>query len=317
MRRLIGKRLLQFVPVLFGVSFLTFALLNALPGDTAEQILGTSATAQSLAELRRQLHLNQPLLERYFTWLGGLFSGHLGSSLITAQPVASVISQRLPVTAELIVLALFGALFLAIPVATIGAFQMEGAFDRISRLVSMFALSTPAFILGVVLILLFTVQVHWLPSTGFSPLSHGIWANLRTMILPTVTLSAVLFATYTRILRADMAEQLINEDYVQTARAKGVTERRMLIYHVLRNSLFGLVTVVGVNMGTLIGGTVIVESIFALPGIGQDLVISITSKDTTVVQGIVLLIGLVVIFSNLFADLLYTVIDPRVRYGRV
>ncbi len=171
--------------------------------------------------------------------------------------------------------------------------------------------------LGVLLILIFTVKFHWFPSTGFRPLSAGPWQNLRTVLLPSITLGAVLFANYARILRADMAEQINNEDYVQTARAKGVSHRRMLQHHVLRNSLFGLITVIGVNMGTLIGGTVIVESVFALPGIGQDLVLSITSRDITVVQGIVLLFALAVIFFNLVTDVLYMVVDPRVRYGRI
>jgi peptide/nickel transport system permease protein len=317
MRRLIGKRVLQFIPVLFGVSFLSFLLLNLQSGDTAEMILGENATPQSLALLRSQLHLNQPMLERYFNWLGGLFSGHFGTSLITDQPVIKVIEQRLPVTEEIIVLALVIAIVFAIPMATIAAFKMEGAFDRAIRWISMIGIATPGFVLGIVLILAFTVKLHWFPSTGFVPLSQGLWPNLRTMVLPAITLSAVLFATYTRILRADMAEQLINEDYVQTARAKGVSEQRILIRHVLRNSLFGLVTVIGVNMGTLIAGTVIVESIFALPGVGQDLVSSVTNRDITVVQGLVVLIGVVVVVSNLVADVLYTVIDPRVRYGRV
>lgn len=317
MRRLIGKRVLQFIPVLFGVSFLAFLLLNIEPGDTAQQILGENATPQALALLRKQLHLNEPTLQRYFNWLGGLLHGHLGTSLITNQPVAKVIEQRLPVTEEVIILALLIAIVFAIPLATIAAFKMEGGFDRVIRWVSMLGIATPGFVLGIVLILIFTVKLHWFPSTGFVPLSQGLWANLRTMILPAVTLSALLFGTYTRVLRADMAEQLINEDYVQTARAKGVSEARILIRHVLRNSLFGLVTVIGVNMGTLIAGTVIVESIFALPGLGQDLVSSVTNRDVTVVQGMVVLIGVVVVLSNLVADVLYTVIDPRVRHGRV
>jgi peptide/nickel transport system permease protein len=317
MRRLIGKRVLQFIPVLFGVSFLAFLLLNIEPGDTAQQILGENATPQALALLRKQLHLNEPMLQRYFNWLGGLLHGHLGTSLITNQPVAKVIEQRLPVTEEVIILALLIAIVFAIPLATIAAFKMEGGFDRVIRWVSMLGIATPGFVLGIVLILIFTVKLHWFPSTGFVPLSQGLWANLRTMILPAVTLSALLFGTYTRVLRADMAEQLINEDYVQTARAKGVSEARILIRHVLRNSLFGLVTVIGVNMGTLIAGTVIVESIFALPGLGQDLVSSVTNRDVTVVQGMVVLIGVVVVLSNLVADVLYTVIDPRVRHGRV
>jgi peptide/nickel transport system permease protein len=317
MGRLIAKRVLQFIPVTLGVSFLTFAMLNLLPGDTAEAILGTDVTPQALARLRRELDLNAPFFERYVTWLRDLLSGHLGSSLITDQPVATVIAQRLPVTLELIILAMLIALLISIPVAAFAAFRLGGIFDRLSRVWSMIGLSVPSFILGVVLILIFTIEVHWFPSTGFKPLSAGLWANLRTMILPAVTLGTVLFATYTRILRADMAEQLVNEDYVQTARAKGVSEGRLLLLHVLRNSLFGLITVVGVNMGTLIGGTVIIESVFALPGIGQDLVLSITSRDVTVVQGIVLLFAIAVIVSNLLADILYTVADPRVRYGRI
>ena len=317
MRRLLAKRLAQFVPVIFGVSFLSYVMVNLLPGDTAIAILGTNATPQALAVLRRELHLNQPLLERHWTWLTTALHGNLGHSLITSQQVSTVIIQRLPVTAELIFLGLLLALLMAIPMAAMAAFRLQSLFDKVTRAIAMSAISTPGFILGILLIFVFTVKVHFFPSLGFKPLSAGLWPNLKTMILPAVTLGVGLFANYARILRADMAEQLINEDYVTMARAKGVSERRLMLKHVLRNSLFGLITVVGLNMGTLIGGTVIVETVFALPGIGQDLVQSINNRDATVVQAIVLLFAFTVVFANLVTDILYTVIDPRVRYGRI
>ena len=313
----VGRRFLQFIPVVFGVTFITFLLLNLLPGDTAVAILGTNANPQSIAALRSQLHLNDPLMLRYWHWFTSALSGNLDHSLITQQPVTTVLAQRVPVTLELLILAFVIALVFAVPVAVLAARRPKGVIDRASAAISMLGLSVPNFILGLLLILVFAQHFHFFPATGYSSLGAGIGKNLHSMILPSLTVSFVLFSTYTRMLRADMVQQLAHEEYVVTARAKGVRERRLLVRHVLRNSLFSLITVVGVNFGTLIGATVIVESIFALPGIGSLLVSSVYNRDVTVVQGVVVIVAVVVVVVNLLTDLLYAVLDPRVRYGHI
>jgi len=312
---IVGRRFLQFLPVVIGVTFITFLLLNLLPGDTAVAILGTSATPASIALLRRQLGLNEPLLVRYWHWLTHALSGNLGHSLITQQPVTTVLAQRVPVTLELLILAFLIALVFAVPVAVLAARQPKGIIDRLSATAAMFGLAIPNFVLGLVLILLFAQHFHFFPATGFSALGSGLGPNLRSLLLPALTISFALFAAYSRMLRADMMQQLAQEEYVITARAKGVGEPRILIRHVLRNSLFSLITIVGVNFGTLIGATVIVESIFALPGIGSLLVSAVYNRDVTVTQGVVVILAVVTVTVNLVTDLLYLVLDPRVRYG--
>lgn len=313
--RIVGRRLLQLVPVMLGVSFITFVVLNLLPGDTAVALLGTNATAQNIATLRRQLHLNEPLLTRYGHWVGGLVTGNLGHSATTQQSVTTILAQRVPVTAELLVLALIIALVLAVPVAVLAAHKPKGVFDKVGGTVAMLGLSVPNFLVALLLILFLAVKLSVFPATGFTPLSQGIGANLRTMILPALAMSFALFATYTRVLRADMVGQIATEEYVTAARSKGLSQWSVLLHHVLRNSLFSLITVVGVNFGTLLGASVVIEDVFALPGVGQMLMSSIYNRDVTVVQGIVVVMAVVVVCANLVADLLYTVLDPRVRYG--
>lgn len=313
--RLVGERFLQLVPVVLGVSIITFLLLNLLPGNVAVAILGPDATSQGLAQLRHQLGLNHALPVRYWHWLTQALSGNLGQSLTTHESVASLLGQRVPVTLELIILAILIALFLAIPFAVLAAWRPGGIFDRVSGLVSMLGLSLPNFVVGIVLILVLAVHARVLPATGFQPLSTGLGSNLRTVIIPALSMSFLLFATYMRMLRADMLEQMDSEDYVVTAEAKGVPTGGILVRHVLRNSLFGLLTVVAVNFGTLVGASVIIETLFGLPGVGQLLISSIYNRDVTVVQGIVLVMAVVVVLMNLLADVLYAVLDPRVRHG--
>lgn len=313
--RMVLRRVLELIPVLVGLSFITFAVLNLLPGNVTEAILGSQATAASERVLSRQLGLNHPFLVRYWDWVTGVLHGNLGNSLITNESVASQLGQRLPVSAELVVLSILIALLIAIPLAVLASRRAGGIVDRFSSLLAMIGLSVPGFVIGLALILLVSVQVKLFPATGFTPLSQGLLPNLRTMFLPSLSLSFVLMATYTRVLRADMAEQLTSAEYVTAARARGIRSWTMLIRHVLRNSIFGLITVVGLNLGTLFGATVIIETVFALPGLGSLLISSITSKDSPVVQGVVLVMALAVVIANLLTDILYSVLDPRIRYG--
>jgi peptide/nickel transport system permease protein len=310
-----GRRLLQLVPVLLGLSFITFAVLNLLPGNVALAILGQNATAQSEQQLEQELGLNRPFIVRYGDWLGDLLHGDLGRSLITHQSVNTVLAQRVPVTAELIVVAILIALIIAVPVAVLSAMRTGGPVDRIGGLVAMVGLSVPGFVVGLALILVVSVKVKIFPATGYTALSDGLLSNLRTIFLPALSLSFVLFATYSRVLRADMVEQLTSAEYVVAARARGISSWAMMVRHVLRNSIFGLVTVVGLNLGTLFGATVVIESVFALPGVGSLLVTSITDKDSPTVQGVVVVMAVAVVVANLLTDLLYSVLDPRVRYG--
>jgi peptide/nickel transport system permease protein len=310
-----GRRLLQLIPVLIGLSFITFAVLNLLPGNVALAILGDNATEQSVHQLQEELGLNQPFFVRYGNWFGNLVQGDLGRSLITQQSVNTIVAERAPISAELILLAVLIALIMAIPAAVLSARKPGGVVDRLSGLVAMVGLSVPGFVVGLALILLVAVEVKAFPATGFAPLSDGLFANLRTIFLPALSLSFVLFATYSRMLRSDMVEQLTTADYVVAARARGIGAWAMMVRHVLRNSIFGLITVVGLNLGTLFGATVIIESVFAIPGLGSLLVTSITNKDSPTVQAVVVVMATAVVVANLITDLLYAVTDPRVRYG--
>jgi peptide/nickel transport system permease protein len=312
----IGRRVLQAIPVLWGVTFLTFSLLNLLPGSAAQSLLGIGATKTEIAALSKRLGLDKPFFVRYGEWLGHIVTGHFGASLASGQAVSTIIGQRLPVTLELIGFAFFLALFFAIPVAVLAARWPRGFVDRVAMVISMLGLSVPAFVVGLILILIFAVHAGWFPAVGFTSLSQNVGQNLRSMVLPSVTLGFTLFATYSRVLRADILDQLSSEDYVVTAKAKGVSPGRVLVRHALRNSLFGLLTLVGLNLGALVGGTVLIEQIFALPGIGQELIQAISNRDIVVVQGIVVVLAVAVVLANLVTDLLYAVLDPRIRYGR-
>jgi peptide/nickel transport system permease protein len=311
--RLAGRRLLTAIPVVWGVTFLTFAVLNLLPGDAAQALLGADATPQEVQRLRVELHLNEPFLTRYGHWLGSAVTGHLGSSLGSGQLVTTILAQRLPVTFELILYAFVISLVIAIPVATLAARRPGGVFDGITTFITLIGLSIAPYILALLLILLFSVDLALFPALGWTPISGGLGENLRSLTLPALSLGFPIGCFYTRLLRADVVEQL-GEDYVVTAVAKGLPSWRVLVRHAVPNSMFGLITVVALNVGTLLGGTVIVEQIFGLPGVGQELFQAIQTRDFPVLEGIVAVFAVVVVVIGLLADLLYAVLDPRIRY---
>jgi peptide/nickel transport system permease protein len=313
MFRTVGLRILTAIPVLWGVTFLTFTIMNSLPGDAAEALLGANATPEEIKALSLKLHLNEPFFTRYGHWLGGVLTGNLGSSLVSSQSVWSILSQRLPVTFELVGFAFVISLVVAIPVAILAAKKPGGLVDRLSLILTMVGLSIPGFVVALVLILIFAVKLGWLPAIGFNNISAGLWPNIKTLILPALSIALPLTGAYTRLLRADIRDQLLGEDYVLTARAKGASEWRVLNRHVMRNATFGLITLVALNLGTLIGATVIIESIFAIPGIGQSLIQAINDRDVVVVEGAVLVFATCVVVCNLLADLIYSVLDPRIR----
>jgi peptide/nickel transport system permease protein len=313
--RLAGRRLLIAVPVLWGVSLLTFVVMSVLPGNAAQQMLGVQATPAQVHQLELQLGLNEPAPVRYWDWLRGVLTGDLGRSLASKQPVTAIIGERLPVTLELVLYALAVSLLLTVPVALLAARRPGGLADRLSMGVSMAGLSLANYVLALLLVIAFAVYLPIFPAIGFVPLGESVAGNLRSLTLPALAIGFPLFCFYTRLLRADIADQM-REDYVVTARAKGVGPWQVLVRHALRNSLFPLLTVVGFNLGTLIGATVIIEQIFSLPGLGQAFIQAITNRDVPLIEGIVLVLATAVVVANLLTDVLYAVLDPRIRYGQ-
>jgi len=315
--RLAGRRLLAAIPVLWGVTFLTYVVMDLLPGDTAQILLGVNATPAEIHRLSVQLHLNEPFWVRYGIWLGDMFHGSLGTSLQNGENVTTILGARLPVTAELLLYAFVVSLVLAVGLAALAARWPNGIMDRLSLVISMLGLSVAPYVLALVLVYLFAVKIQWFPAIGYTSPSVSLVENIKSLTLPAASLGIPLFAVYTRLLRADIVEQTQREDYIVTARAKGVRPWPILLRHALPNSMFGLITLVGLNLGTLIGATVIIEPIFSLPGVGDILVQSINDHDVPVVEGIVVVFAVVVVVANLLADILYAALDPRIRYGRV
>jgi peptide/nickel transport system permease protein len=313
--RLIAKRLLTAVPILFGVSVLMFILLNLIPGSAAVQLLGPQATPDQVAQLEHEMGLDRPPVERYLSWLWHLLRGDLGRSLVSHQPIVDVLPARLAVSGELVALAFVISLGVAIPLALMAARRPNRLFDRVSMVVSTAGLSAANYVLALLLVLLFAVKLGWFPAIGYTPLSAGLGANLRSLALPAFAMAIPLLCFYARFLRSDLVDQLQGEDYVMTARAKGLGPWQVLLRHAFRNSSFGLITIVGLNVSGLIGATVIIESIFSLPGIGQYLLQGILTRDYVVVQAIVIVFAVITVLANLAADVLYAVLDPRIRYG--
>lgn len=314
--RLIVQRLLIAVPVLFGITLLIFLILDALPGNAAEQLLGANATPADVARLTAELKLDQSVWRRYGSWLADLASGSLGRSLASHQPVITLIGERLPVTLELVSFAFLVALAGAVPLALLAAHRPGRLFDRITTLLNMAGVSISSYVLALALVLIFSVKLAVLPAIGFVSPRESIGENLLSLILPTVALALPLVSFYARLLRADLLEQMSGEDYTLAALARGLSPARVLVRHALRNSLLGLLTAIGLHFGALLGGTVVIEQIFALPGIGQLLLQAINTRDAPTVQVLVLLLAATTVGVNLIVDILYGVLDPRIRYAR-
>ena len=311
----IGKRLLHLLPVLLAVTMLTFLIASLLPGDLAYIMLGDQATPEKVAGLRHAMGLDLPLWERYLHWLAGALQGDFGRSFRTGQAVLSAIAERLPVSLELMVLAQVIGLAVGIPLAIFCAVRAGGAVDRALTAIAFGGLSLPSFMVAIVLIYIFAVDLRWLPSTGYVPLLEDPLGNLRCFVLPAATLALGEWPVLMRVLRSDMIVTL-QEDYIAMARAKGLRPARILLVHALKPSSLTLVTVAGINIGRLIGGALIVETIFALPGIGRLLVGAIYARDFIILQGCVLFVAAGFVLVNFVVDLLYAVLDPRIRHGR-
>jgi peptide/nickel transport system permease protein len=310
----VARRLLYLVPVLIAVSLLTFLIASLLPGDLAYVILGDQATPEKVAALRHDMGLDEPIWWRYLSWLGHVLQGDFGRSFRTGQTVLQAVAERLPVSLELMVLAELGALAIGIPLAIACAVRSGSAFDRFMTGSAFGMLSVPAFLSAILLIYLFAVELRWLPATGYVPFEEDPIGNLRSFLLPALTLALGEWPVLMRVLRSDMIATL-QEDYIAMARAKGLKPSRILLVHALKPSSLTLVTVTGINIGRLIGGTVIVESIFALPGIGRLLLGAIFTRDLIILQGVVLFVACGYVLMNFIVDMLYAVLDPRIRHG--
>lgn len=313
MAKTIAFVLLRLIATLFAVTFLTFLMVALLPGDPVDTILGTGPRAPGIEEqIREDLNLDDPFFVRYVTWLGNAVTGDLGTSYVTDQPVSDTISSRLPVTAQIAFMAIFMAVVVAIPVGVLGAYKQGKWPDTVSSAGVQVALSIPNFIFGIFLIWLFAVQLQWLPASNWNRLSDGLADNLKTAILPSLSLALALMALFSRLVRSDMMATL-RENYILSARAKGLSDRYILFRHALRPSSLSLMTIVGISFGALLGGTVIIESLFAVPGLGFSLIAAINGRDILVIQGITVFIAAMFVIINTIVDLLYAVLDPRIR----
>jgi peptide/nickel transport system permease protein len=313
--RLAGRRLLTAVPILLGVSILTFGVIELIPGNAAQQLLGPEATPDQIRQMEEQLGLNRPPIERYLDWLAAAVQGDLGRSLVSGQPVTDVLGSRFAVSGEIVGLAFLVSLGLAVPLALVAARWPNRLVDRVSMVVSTTGLSVANYVFALLLVLLFAVELAWFPAIGYVPPGESISGNLHAVTLPAFAIAFPLFCFYTRFLRSDLVEQMQGEDYVMTARAKGLGPWQVLLRHAFRNSAFGLITIVGLNLSALIGATVIIEQIFSLPGIGQLLLQAINTRDFVVIQACVIVFAIITVVASLVTDVLYAVLDPRIRYG--
>jgi peptide/nickel transport system permease protein len=318
-QRLIARRVVHIVLVLFLVSFALTFLIDLSPGDPAYSILGEEATQEQVDQVHKDLHLDDSVPSRYWRWASDVVSGNFGTSYITKQPVIDAITEALPATAEVVVLTILLSLAVAIPIGVYTAYKPDGRFDRFWALFSSLFISLPSFVVALVLVYLLALllqdfPIHF-PVTGWAKFSESPGENLWYITLPVLTLSLHQIPQYSRLLRADMIATL-QEDYIVAARAKGVSTRRILFRHALRPSSFSLVTLAGLNIGQLIGGAVIIETLFAVPGLGQLTVNSVLGRDIAVVQGIVMLVAIVYVVMNNLVDVIYGYLDPRVRVRR-
>jgi peptide/nickel transport system permease protein len=314
MARFVWRRLRATVPLLFFVSLVVFSLMHALPGDPAVLFLGEEADAETLARFRTRLGFDRPLVVQYGEWLGRALQGDLGRSLRTNQPVTEAILERLPVTLELLAGALLISLGIAIPLGIISAVKRNSGVDILSTLFALVGFAMPGFWLGIILIYVFALVLRWLPPSGFVPLPAGVPQNLASLILPALTLGTALAALVARQLRSGMLE-VLRQDYVRTARAKGLGQGVVVAKHALKNALIPVVTVVGLQVGALLGNAIITETLFALPGVGRLMIDSIFSRDFFVVEGVILFLAVGYVVSNLLVDILYSYLDPRIRLG--
>ncbi len=310
----IAKRIFQMIVVLFIVSVAVFSLILLIPGDVATAVLGLDANEKDIQIIREKLGLDKPVYIQYLRWLGNVLRGDFGRSLTTKHPVGMLFAQRLPVTIQLAVLGMLLAVMIGLPAGIIAARRQNTLIDMALRALSTMGMAMPNFWLGILLILVFSLWLRWLPSSGTVNISQDFWGWLATMILPAITIGARFTAVVVRQTRSAMLE-VLGTDYIRTARAKGLSELTVTGSHALRNALIPVVTVIGLQTGRLFGGAVITETIFSLPGMGSLIAVAVSQRDFVVVQGGVMIAAVAVLGINLIVDILYAVLDPRIRYG--
>jgi peptide/nickel transport system permease protein len=313
MLRFIGQRLLATIPVLAVVAVLVFLLLRLTPGDPAAILAGDAASGEQIEGIRRTLGLDKPLPVQFGIWLGQMLQGDLGESYYYKVRVTELIAQRIEPTLSLALLTIVVAVLVAVPLGVIAAWRFGGWFDRFLMGFSVFGFSVPVFVLGYLLVWLVSLKLGWLPVQGYKRLEGGFGPYLQHLVLPAITLSVIYIALIARVTRASVLEAL-GEDYIRTARAKGLPESRVLVYHALANAAVPIATVIGIGIALLIGGVVVTESVYAIPGLGRLTVDAVLARDFPTIQGLILFFSLVYVGVNLLVDLSYVFFDPRIRY---
>ena len=315
MREYLLKRLCLLIPTFIGITLVVYAVLLLLPGDPVDVLLGQEYDAELAQRLRAEWGLDQPILVQYAKWLWHIVQGDWGRSMFSRKPVFDEVMAKLPLTLELVILALFFELLISVPAGVLSAVKPYTWWDYGASTFALVGVSIPSFFLGILLFLTFGLWLGWLPVQGYVPLTESVSENLRHLLLPTVALGVARTAILTRLIRASMLE-VIRQEYVTTARSKGLAERIVISKHALKNALIPAVTVLGLQVGFLVGGAIIIEKLFALPGIGSYGIDAITNRDYPQVLGFILVSALVFQFANLGVDLVYCVLDPRIRYGK-
>lgn len=307
------RRVIATIPVMGFVALFVFSLLYIAPGDPAAIIAGDQATPADVARIREGLGLDRPYLVRFGEWIFKVIQGDLGTSIFTSLPVSQLIAQRIEPTVSLMLVTLVFALVVAIPMGVIAAWKANTAVDRAAMAFAVFGFSVPVFVVGYLLAYVFALKLDWFPVQGYTPLASGFGPWLHNLVLPAFALGMVYIALIARITRASMLE-VLQQDYIRTARAKGVSETSILFEHGLKNAAVPIVTVIGIGIALLIGGAVVTESVFAIPGLGRLTVDAILRRDYPVIQGVVLMFSFVYVVINLLVDIVYTMLDPRIRY---
>jgi peptide/nickel transport system permease protein len=307
------RRILATIPVMAVVALFVFSLLYIAPGDPAAVIAGDQATPADVERIRQSLGLDRPFLVQFGEWVWNIAHANLGTSMFTGLPVTKLIAQRIEPTLSLMAVTLVFAISVAVPLGVVAAWRAGSLLDRAIMAFAVFGFSVPVFVVGYLLAYVFALELEWLPVQGYTPLSEGLWPWFQNLILPAFALGCVYIALIARITRAAMLEVLA-QDYIRTARAKGIGQPGILFIHALKNASVPIVTVIGIGIALLIGGAVVTESVFVIPGLGRLTIDAILRRDYPVIQGVVVLFSFVYVLVNLMVDLIYTVLDPRIRY---
>jgi peptide/nickel transport system permease protein len=307
------RRILSTIPVMAIVGLFVFSLLFIAPGDPAAIIAGDQATPDDIARIHAALGLDRPFLVQFGSWAWSVLQGNLGTSIFTNLPVTHMIAQRVEPTLSLMILTLTLSIVVAVPMGVLAAWKQGSWIDSLVMIMAVFGFSVPVFVVGYLLAYVFALELDWFPVQGFTSISEGLWPCVRTLILPSVALGGIFIALIARTTRATMLE-VLSQDYVRTAKAKGVGQSAILFTHALKNAAVPVITVIGLGFAALIGGAVVTESVFAIPGLGRLTVDAILRRDYPVIQGVVLLFSFVYVIVNLLVDLTYTLFDPRIRY---